>query len=342
MLESARITAARFRKRITEQNFQNIDKILIQYVIYAEASGVDIQFTYGISIKKDILETGLYHGLYSLSAVTGKGSFDNFLISLGKVIGKVPDTRKRLETDLVLGDKKFLTKNFRECPNEKFSKKWTNIMQRSIEAMEFRTIRKKPYKALRLEREIQRRKALLWSPILIEFDPVSTCSVRFTHNSMDKPIVWEKKKISCDIQTDLLTSFLNHMLWGSGREHAYSTVFVHKKAGHDENAQRIPIFVFTLPRFSTVQLSGEEAESFNPCNSKFIFDKEQHLADFINGDIYFQNETTASSKAGWEQNANLPSFLFIGDINDPTEYLEKALARKVRMYLSKATIAFKD
>ncbi len=336
--ESARKRAREFQSLAAGRILQNLRKIHFVYLIYAKTRGIDIRLDFTITIERTSLGSKMFRAEYRLGEVNGYGSLDGLIISLGKALGKVPDTRKELQAVLVLEDKGFRTRMLSETPSENFIRQWTAIVQMRNQLAELKSRQKAAKKALHLEQALREKTTSLWSPLLVEFDPNIKGRVRFLKNRLDDQAVWEERSIREDIESDLLTEFSNYMLWGSAADAALSAVFVHKKRNTDFKDENRPLYVFKHIQLQIFPFDEKEHGQKFPLNRSLTFGDDQSLSDFIDEAVYFRLEPEVGGIDG-SVGARVPTLIYIETLTDPSSANpKKVLASDIRFYLSEARI----
>ncbi len=325
------------------KNIQHIPKLALSrfaldYTVYAEVRGISIQIECKLSIEADPDQENMYQARFDLGTVQGHGTLDRVVVSLGKVIGKVPDTKWHLRSELQIHrDTNFQSLKYWESPKERFIRTWRKILRDKRMAVAYRNRLNRAEKSAELETRITRKQARLWSPFLVEFGQGSNGNIRFKKNHIDESAVWENEQLPDKGQMDPLGAILNFMLMGWEGKNGIPIINVYRKSDMDAQGKRIPRFVFEELELIIERNPNLESGLYPPCQQTAQIKGGQGLANMFNQHLYFLSTATDSHEAEEVFNPNIVSFIYFGDIVEKNNGVPKKFAGKVRAYLTSAT-----
>ena len=326
--KAAKAAVFDFQKKKKALNINEVSQIMLEYLLYTEAGNITAQLGFTFSLEADSLKEGLFHASFNLSSVDGKNTFDKFLISMGRIFGKVPDTNRQIKIDLILGEHGlFKTLRYWEVPHPKFRIQWAKILAKRKKLLKYKHEKKSQEKIKKLETKIQNEMSALWSPFIVEFIDSPEKIIRYKKNNLDIEMSWENESLIYSNQTGLFTAFFNLFLISQEKEKVFPVVFVFKDSKDSPEGKKMPKFVMEELQLSTVFLDEKEADEYYPCNMKLEIKGDKNLPLIFNNPIYLRIEPVGSS---------IPSYIYIGDIMDSTK--EKKVLGKMRAYLKNTAL----
>ena len=329
--EAAKALALDFQKMKQPLRARELDKVSLKYTLYVDAVGVTSKVEFTVFLRADPGKENFFHAGLNLGGLKGKNIIDKFLISLGRILHKVPDTKKQFRTALELDESgRFKTVVYGEVPTGKFIKKWRKILKKEKKVLSYES-KNKPEKARKLDLQINEEKDLLWSPFLVKFQGVPDNVIQYKKNSLDKKASWEDQTLPYSNQTDLFTAILNYFLTDMDEENVIPIVFVYKESDVSPAGRRKPKFVMEELTLLTLSLQGTESEDFSPCNMKLEIKGSQKVSGIFSNPIYLRKEAEGSQ---------VPSLIYIGDIMDVKK--KKVVLGKMRAYLTDISILPKE
>ena len=338
-LSNAVALTQEFQKALSQSGFENIEKILVRYTVLAEARGVTIEIPASLSLAADSRRPSGYQATLTLSSLSGKSAFDDILISLGKIVGKVPNVQTRVMMDLEYEETGLLrTLTYWEFPKPKSRKSWENILRLRKKSEEARSSHPGSRKLSEMELNLRLAEDYFWSPFLVEFALSSDNVIRLKKNNLDEQSGWDERTIPYTGQTDPLTALLNYTLLEKDSEQVLSTINVYRKGEKEEGKKKRPKYIFTGLKLPIVTLTERETNLHPFCTSKIHVAEGENLMNLIHQPVYFRTETVPGNGQNTKLGRNLASYIYVGDITDITEGKEKIVCRKVRIYLIEASV----